>query len=53
MSSNTLYDALENTLLETTFSVLDELQGSYDVVIQFHSAEVINTYYFLQYTFII
>ncbi len=41
MSSPSLYSGLRSTLLETTFSELDDLQDSYDVVIQFHSAEVI------------
>jgi hypothetical protein len=41
MSSHSVSSGLKCTLLETTFSAVDEWQNSYDVVIQFHSAEVI------------
>ncbi|UJR32840.1 hypothetical protein I4U23_020302 [Adineta vaga] len=39
MSSPSISSGLESTLLETTFSLLDEFQQHYDVVIQFFSAE--------------
>jgi hypothetical protein len=40
MSSHSVSSGLKSTLLEKTFMALDEAQNSYDVVIQFHSAEV-------------
>ena len=40
MSYPVISSGIEQTLLETTFAALDESQLSYDVVIQFHAAEV-------------
>jgi hypothetical protein len=40
MSEHSIFAGIENKLLKKTFSVLEESQNSYDVVIQFHSAEV-------------
>ena len=40
MSSHSVPYGLESTLLEKTFSLLDEFQEHYDVVIQFLCAEV-------------
>ena len=40
MSSPTLLSGLESTLLETIYSSIDKSLDTYDVVIQFLSAEV-------------
>lgn len=40
MSYPVISSGIEQTLLETTFATLNESQQSYDVVIQFHAAEV-------------
>lgn len=43
MSDHSVSSGLQCTLLEKTFAEVDEFQGSVDVVIQFHAAEVDET----------